>query len=66
VQSHLNAFQYAIKYPILVECLSPWIAMIPHSMMKRLISMTVIDANDDNKTLVYIKECEKRERLVDT
>ena len=51
----------------LTECLSPWIAMgrrdDPYSMAKRLITMTVIGAeeNDDNKVFVYVKGCEKRE-----
>ena len=41
--------------------------MIPHSMVKRLITMVVIgvEEDDDNKALVYVKGCEKREWLVD-
>jgi len=39
--------------------------IIPYSMVKRLIMMTVIGAkeDDDNKAFIYIKECEKREWL---
>jgi len=35
--------------------------MILYSMMKRLVTMAVIDAeeNDDNKFLVYVKRCKK-------
>ena len=50
----------------LAECLLPWIAMGRRDdpvQMKRLITIAVIDAeeNDDNKTLVYVKGCKKRE-----
>ncbi|KYN16368.1 hypothetical protein ALC57_11378 [Trachymyrmex cornetzi] len=40
---------------------------IPYSMVKRLITMTVIGAEecDDNKALVYVKERKKREWLAD-
>ena len=39
--------------------------MIPYSMTKRLITMAVIDAeeNDDNKALIYVNGHEKREWL---
>ncbi|EGI67991.1 hypothetical protein G5I_03348 [Acromyrmex echinatior] len=42
--------------------------MIPYSMVKRLITMTVIGAkeNDDNKALIYIKGRENREWLAGT
>jgi len=49
----------------LAECLTPWSAedgMIPYSVTKRLITMTVIRAKEsnNNKDLVYDKRCEKR------
>jgi len=52
----LNAYHHGLQWED---------EMIPYSMMKCLITIAVIDAEerDDNKVLVYVKECEKREWL---
>ncbi|KYN10797.1 hypothetical protein ALC57_17062, partial [Trachymyrmex cornetzi] len=41
--------------------------IIPYTIVKRLIIMAIIgvEENDDNKALVYVKGCEKREWLAD-